>query len=188
VRFREREFDLTAEAYREALTVWEKIRDANNNDPGARRNLAKTHLQLGDVAFQKKDYAAAADECRKSVAIYEELVGQGKKEAYRQELADAYGNLSWYEVLNNQGQAAITAALAAVKLQPDMDWVAVNLVTGYLLVGSYEQAVSTFEEFKDKKLGGGKSFGDVLRGDLTILQGAGITTPDLERFQRLLEQ
>lgn len=70
---------------------------------------------------------------------------------YYNKLAQAYGSLSWYYLLNGQSKDARSAALRALEINNEETWIKTNLAGSYLLEGNIKPALDTYKEFASLK-------------------------------------
>jgi len=104
-------------------------------------------------------------------------------------LASYLGTMSWYCVLSRQYTEAVKAAEEGLRIEPYRTWIRTNLAHGYLLLGEFERAKEIYLKYKDEKLSevGGKTFRDMVLEDFSVLEKAGIRSPEIERIRKLLE-
>ncbi|MEZ5044178.1 MAG: tetratricopeptide repeat protein [Saprospiraceae bacterium] len=103
-------------------------------------------------------------------------------------LSNAYGMLAWYALFAQQFEMAEQAARNGLEIDPSQQWINTNLALGLLFQGEYEQAKAVYEQFKDQPFNQNMDFKTAFLQDLTDLEAAGITHPDLEKVRKLLKK
>jgi tetratricopeptide (TPR) repeat protein len=127
------------------------------------------------VWVKKKQYDAAAKDLQKAIEL------DPKNRQY-------YLDLAWYQLFNRKPREAIAASLKALELSPD-DAIVIktNLAHGYLFDNQFDKAKAIYLENKDAKIGDDKrSFSQAVLDDFKEFRAAGITHPDMEKIQVLL--
>jgi hypothetical protein len=102
---------------------------------------------------------------------------------------DDYLELAWNQLLNRKPREAIAASLKALKLSPaNAAMIKTNLAHGYLLDNQFDKAKAIYLENRDAMLRNDqRTFNEVVLGDFSELEKAGITHPDMEKIKALLK-
>ena len=132
------------------------------------------------------DLTGAREAYEKYLAISVELAEDRSNAQAQRDLASAYGNMSWLELLDRRPREAVSAALKGLEADPTQVWIKANLAHGYLLDDQVEKATAIYVENKDVILEGTRTFADVVRDDFKLLREKGITHPDMDRIEQLL--
>ncbi|MDB5087823.1 MAG: hypothetical protein JWR09_1817, partial [Mucilaginibacter sp.] len=93
----------------------------------------------------------------------------------KDQLANSFGDLSWYALFTKEPNTAIWAAKNAGVFGKQYDWVNTNLALGYLLSGDFDKAEQVYRAYKDKFKGNGLgTFKADFLNDLKSISDAGI--------------
>jgi tetratricopeptide (TPR) repeat protein len=104
------------------------------------------------------------------------------------ELSSAYGALAWYQLFSKDFAAAEQAARKGLEVDPSQQWINTNLALGLLFQGKYEEAETIYIQLKDQPFNENMDFQTVFLNDLSELEAAGITHPDVEKVRTLLQE
>ena len=100
--------------------------------------------------------------------------------------ATAIGALAWYQILNNNPQAAGESAREALALDARQIWVKSNLAHALLLTGKVKEAKAIYRAEQSTLLPGhGLTFEQFVLGDFVQMEKAGIRDPRIEQIRAL---
>lgn len=202
------------EKWREQGIEWlQKATETLNiypDDFGPRIELVQRIRNNGN---ELKDYEAALAVYQKQISEQEAKIGAIKKDgdkvpaqtalvvlyetAYKElpakeyvaiNLANAYGNLSWYALFSQDFSLAEASAQKAIQTHPSADWVHTNLALALLYQGKYEAAKAIYEARRGKPYQNNGTWTEVFLTDLDALEKEGITHPDVAKVRDLLKK
>jgi tetratricopeptide (TPR) repeat protein len=127
------------------------------------RSIAKT---------AKNDIPAALADAKKAIEI-------------NPKYARHYGNLGWVELFARQPKESIAASLKGLELDSTQVWMNSNLAHAYLLDGQFEKAKDIYLKYWNDDIEQGGTFGEAVQSDFKELRKAGITSPDMDRMEKL---
>lgn len=143
--------------------------------------LVSTDLDLGKIP-------EAVDADGRRVEIRRFLAKKKDSDEARNALTDALGSLAFAELFNRQPREAIANAKEALAIDPTQVWIQTNLAHGYLFDGRYEEAKAIYLKFKDVQVPGEQTFAESVLDDFRRFREQGVTHPDMEKIERLLEK
>jgi hypothetical protein len=94
-------------------------------------------------------------------------------------LSGHYGSLSWTDILCGKFEAAIQAAQAGIKLDPNAYYIKANMAHGLLLTGKTEEAKQLYMEVRTQKLGE-RSLVDATKEDFETMKLLGYGNPEMD--------
>ena len=103
-------------------------------------------------------------------------------------LADALGQLAWYQELGGQFPEALKSAAGAVRLNPkeEASPLQANHAHALLLAGQYAQAAAIYQRHKGQTLADGGKWNDEIVNAFKLLRAQGHTHPDMPKIEALL--
>ena len=107
-------------------------------------------------------------------------------------LANLYGSLSWYLLMDKRFNEAEKAARTGIALGAKHDlsdqvaWIHTNLAAALLFQGKYRQSEKVYQQFLGQQYYEEQSWQDIFLEDLEALEAAGITHPDVEKIRSLI--
>jgi tetratricopeptide (TPR) repeat protein len=118
--------------------------------------------------------------------IYKDLAKEDQK--YNLELANIYGNISFYQLFNKNFIQAEKSANEGLKIDPTQTWIKTNLAHALLFQGKFNEAQNIYLELKDQTYpeDESKTFRYYFLQDLDEFEKAGITHPDIPGIRELL--
>ncbi len=93
-----------------------------------------------------------------------------------------YNNEANEYLLNWNGEVAINLANKAIELYPDFHWFKLKLVEGYLLINKYDQALKTYDKYKDVELHTGEKFKTELIKQINDIKKEGGKSSNFDKF------
>ncbi|MBN2524621.1 MAG: TIR domain-containing protein [Bacteroidales bacterium] len=104
------------------------------------------------------------------------------------QLATAFGNLSFAQLLNKKYSDAIISAQKGIELWEQKIWIEKNLAHAYLFSTQFEKAKEIYLKYKDEEMmyQNFKVFKTGCLEDFDYFEEHGITHPDMERIRALL--
>jgi hypothetical protein len=104
-------------------------------------------------------------------------------------LADAYGSLAWWQLMDRNFAAAKSASRKGLRVMPERIWINTNLAAALLYQGKWQKAKAIYlglkDEFDPEKE---MTFREIFIEDLDTLETEGITHPDVGTARKLLEK
>ncbi|WP_233144146.1 serine/threonine protein kinase [Lottiidibacillus patelloidae] len=119
-----------------------------------------------------------------SVTIFEELINRNGYDD-NEILSEVYGNLSWYQLLNNLPKDSISSSEKAYQYDVTNKIVQLNLAHGFLLTDQFKSAFSWYRYLKDFDYNG-QRMSDVIADDFITLKEAGYTHPDIDVIDQIV--
>ena len=114
------------------------------------------------------------------IAIIKEQPVKPDMEKFRKALN--YNNEATENLLNGKGRIAVDLANKAIDLYPDFEWFKLKLVEGYLLINKYDQALKTFDKYKDFELHTGVKFKTELVKQINDIKEEGVKIRNFDKF------
>jgi hypothetical protein len=150
-------------------------------------SLSMVYNGMGNIYSQKKDYQSAVSATEKELAIDEKLAAENPQEK-TPAIASEYGNLSYYYSFLSQFKLAEDAARKGLEADSTQIWIYTNLAPALLFQGKYEESKKIVLTMKDIEFpfNKDKKFRNIFLDDLSNLEKAGITHPDIEKIRKLL--
>ncbi len=102
-------------------------------------------------------------------------------------LEEAYHELSWYSLLNEQFPQAEEAARAALRKNESNEEVRSNLALSLLLQNNWKEAKAIYESFQGQEKEGDQSWNAFFLAELEALEQAGIEHGNFRKARKLLE-
>jgi len=97
-----------------------------------------------------------------------------------------YNNLAWTLLTKKDFKGALKSSQRALELNPDLDEAKAKLATVYLLLNDFKKAKPIYISLKNKKSEDGTPFKKVFADDIIRLERIGITHPDFQKVNSLL--
>ncbi len=151
----------------------------------------------GKIAEWSEPYPEKVNYTQMVVKLRQQVHAEFKNENTALQLANAYGNLSWYLLFEKRFAEAELAARSGLNISDSskaegfdeqVEWINTNLATALLYQGKYEEAELIYKKYQDQPYNEGKTWNEVFLDDLSTLEKAGITHPDVQKVKRLLEK
>jgi tetratricopeptide (TPR) repeat protein len=102
-------------------------------------------------------------------------------------MAELYGDLAHYHLFNQQFAEAEAAARKGLDLGGvQVEWIHANLAAALLYQGRYPEAKALYRRYKDQSFDAENSWAAIFLKDLTELEDAGITHPDVAKIRKML--
>ena len=98
--------------------------------------------------------------------------------------ARGWGSLSWYRILYGDGEAAVEAAERGLALDPDVHWIATNLMHGRWMMGDREAAMAVLRAHRGHVEDEGRDFATIVLDDYQVFREEGVAFPDLDEAER----
>lgn len=165
--------------YQASLAIRQKLVALDPSD-------AEWQHDLSSVLSRLKRFNEAAEVAQHAAT---RLINKPDSPTKNQNLAGAYLNLAWYELLNQQLRNAIVASEKGLKLDINESMnvmLTTNLAHGYLFSGRFQKAKRLYLDNKDKKVTDGRSFKQVVLDDFKEFQKHGLHHPDIKRIESVL--
>lgn len=103
-------------------------------------------------------------------------------------LAEAYGNLAWAQIFNQQFEEAEKSARKGLQLDPNQIWINTNVALSLLLQGKFDAAKSIYSALSVEIYTDGRYFKDTFLDDLDAVEQAGIIHQDIAAIRNLLSR
>jgi len=136
----------------------------------------RAYWKRGSVHVEKEEYDSAVNDLQKAIEISGRYTA-----AY-------YIDLGTCQLYNRKPREAIAASLKALELTPhNAVLINTNLAHGYLFDNQFEKAKAIYLENKDARLrDSGQTFSSEVLDDFKQFREAGLTHPDMEKIEALL--
>lgn len=172
-------------AFRDNLSIARAITQAEPGKVQWRQEFISLLQRIAQAQVDNGDAAGAVTTDQELVEIERGSYGANQSGDARRQLAEALGDLSWLQLLNNNPQASLKNVDEALALDLAPLFLQENRANALLLLGRVDEAKAIYLANKDKPLNG-KSFADVVREDFAQLRKFGIDTPDMKQVEDLL--
>ncbi len=123
---------------------------------------------------------------QKVVTVYEKLIADPIPVVSSLQLNNAYGNLSWYLILDGQYTEAERFARKGL-MDGSAKWINTNLALSILLQGRYTDAELIYKQYADQRLDSKRTFREVFLADLDEMQRRGINTASMLKIRKMLQ-
>lgn len=133
-------------------------------------------------------YADKVDHQQRALQLLQELLDAvGGDPQLEEWMAELYGDLSHYQLFNQQFAEAEAAAKKGLGLGGgQVEWINANLAAALLFQGRYPEAKALYRQYKDQRFDADNSWAAIFLKDLDELKAAGITHPDAAKIRKLL--
>ena len=140
------------------------------------------------ISKERGDYPGAVRYQGRWVSHLKSLTPQDQAVELR--LADALGQLAWYQELSGQFPEALKSTEEAVRLNPREDTTPLqaNHAHALLFSGQYAQAAAIYQKHKGKTFTDGRKWSEVVLNDFKLLREQGHTHPDMKKIEALLQE
>jgi tetratricopeptide (TPR) repeat protein len=188
-KIRDLDFQLGRE--REAYLAHEQSLEAGLNllpgaDPDSLREKADLRREIGLTRMERKDYADALTAYRSALETMQKLAETDGDSQTTRDLATAYDNVAYAELLNRRPQEALAVASEGASVDPDQARLKATLAHCYLLNGEYEQARKLYMENRTRKIDERQTFANAALEDFKTFRSVGIRSPEMDRIEKLL--
>jgi tetratricopeptide (TPR) repeat protein len=176
-------------AYQDGLVIAQKLAAHDPSNTQWQSDLSWSYKQNAQVLFELNRSGEAIAIARRRVVHEQKRVEKSNDAQTKESLAEAYGNLAWYELFNRRPKEAIEAGRKGLEANPSkllVNIINTNLAHGYLFDGQYAKAQAIYLKYKAQKVIDGRSFKQVVLDDFKELRKRGIDHPDIKRIERLL--
>ena len=176
------------ERYQEAGGLSDEYLKALEAEPKSTqrdRDLLSAYKSAADIHEGLKERQQAVDNRKREVAILLDLKARKAYEAVQNDLALAYGGLSWMEIEDGRFADGLEDAKKGVAEDSKQTWILVNEAHGLLLTGSESEAGDLYFKIKDSPSGKATLTTDIA-ADFRQLCSLGYVKPKMiEITQRL---
>lgn len=117
---------------------------------------------------------------------YEKLIADPIPVVSSLQLNNAYGNLSWYLILDGQFAEAELFASKGLK-DGSATWINTNFALSILLQGRYTDAELIYKQYADQRLDSKRTFKEVFLADIDEMQRRGINTANMQKIRKMLQ-
>lgn len=171
--------------FRNSLDIYAQLINYTDN-PYYLNQYGDVEYKIGGAYFENEVYDSAFIFSESSIDIYD-IFYQIDSETYASNLANKYGNSSYYALFINQPETAIERALRGLEIDPSQLFIKTNLGHGYLYTNQYEKALETYQSLIGQPSGDPeRTFKEILAEDLMILEKRGFSHPDMNRVRQAL--
>ena len=130
-------------------------------DVEVERNLELAYHDSIRIDDETEDWARAVDDYKLRVVILTTLKEENAYDSVKEDLASAYGGLSWYEILSGRLPQGLEDANTGLSEDPRQTWIKVNQAHGLLLTGKGSEARDLYLKIKDSPRGNGTLLNDM---------------------------
>ena len=173
--------------YGKTRTIRDQLVNLNPSNANWQSDLFWVCHEISSVLFELYRYQDAAESAQSCIA---HAVKEGDGQVNKQFLAEAYGELAWYELFNRKPENAINAGKKGLDLkaidEPTNNLLNIDLAHGYLFSGQYEKAKEIYLINKDKKVWNDQSVNLTVPENFKEFRKRGINHPDMEKIETLL--
>jgi len=176
------------ESYNKAIAIQKKLKERYPEVPEYKNHLAYSHYNQGDLlGANGKKSKEAQNSYKEAGEIWKELVENHPDiPEYKRNLVTTLGNRAWQSLLLDEAPEAVADAKKALKQDPNQTWIKVNLFHGLMLTGQYPQAREIYEENKNAKLDGNRTFAQTVRDDFEQLKKNNVPPQAMTEIEKLL--
>jgi WD40 repeat protein len=158
------------------------------DNPGA---IIKDDISALQDTSSDKNYAWKFDFYSKRAKLYEQLLKVESSLENKVNAASSYNSVGWNGLLSGRYNDALNAVQRGIELYPSNEHLYAKLPLCYLFTGLYDQAKSTFLEFKNKPwtvTNKYSTYREAFLADIAYMEKMGITHPDFEKIKELLKK
>lgn len=134
------------------------------------------------------NYPPAIKKQKEVIEIYESINNSQRNIAENKDVANLYGSLAWYQILNGEFRDAIASAEQGIAIDSSETWIYTNLALGYLLDGQKDKAENIYMKYKSKPYKFNiqfKNFGEAFLKDLDDLEKEAIVSDSMKNVAEI---
>lgn len=170
------------------LHIWQQFFEMLNEEI---LQIYRSFLRLDQTNHNPNtfDYAGKLTRQQQILQLIEDGLGSYPNLAdLKAQQVNAYGNLSWFLLLNKKFSEAEVAARKALALDGSQIWIYSNLSNALVLTGQVQTAKEVLEPVKDQPVlnQGNRLLKEVIVDDYNLFRQLGITHPAMDEIQQWL--
>ncbi len=174
------------EDFKKAFEGSRALRRENPQEPSYAVNAYHYLGRLATTYAKANNFAQAVKLGDTGARGFAELASANPTVENKENATNAYGPLSWYQLLNKDSAAAEASARKALEFTPDVPLVNVNLAHALLLNGRRAEAEALYLAERAKDAGDGRTVGAVILEDFAAMEAAGINNPAIGEIRAAL--
>ena len=147
-------------------------------DTGRDRCLQAAYRNAVTIDDGVQDWAGAVEDYKRQIAILTALNNKHAYDKVQNDLASAYGGLSWSEIEAGRFTEGLEDAKRGLALDSTETWIIVNQAHGLLLSGNGREARALYLKIKDYPRGN-RTLADDIGGDFRQLCRLGYVRPEM---------
>ncbi len=178
----------------ERIEQMKSLPQGNGDQRKARVNLAE---DIKNIAIEYperfgKDFVFQRLLFQKLLDLYgEEPDVESLDEVEADLVSRVYGNWGWWDILDGDYQQSVISCATALRYAPDSDWIRSNYGLALLLVGQFDDAVSSYRELLGRATDRDSTPSSIVNGieeEYVELQKEGIVHEDMPRMIQTLRK
>lgn len=161
------------------------------NDNEDKYYQANSYAGIGLALRDLGNMQAAREAYDQCLSIITELAADKNNMGAQKDLAGAYMVYAKLELFDLRPKEAVAAAMKALESEPELIRAKIMLAHGYLFDNRFDKAKLIYMENKDSEVvvnGENKYFADAVLEEFDEFRKKGITHPDMEKIETLLQQ